>query len=78
LDSFKDLTADLSGEELQNALNTLAHTDWTNQSSVESTIAALRELGANIDDKLIESIYKAANTVKQFNIEVLEAKLKSL
>jgi hypothetical protein len=50
LGSFKELTAGLSGEELQNALNTLVNTDWTVQSSVDSTIAALQDLGVNIDE----------------------------
>ena len=68
----------LTDQNLENAIELLTTTDWTNQDSIDSTISALRELGVNIDEELAKKIYMTSQAIKKFNIEAVEKQLSNL
>lgn len=68
----------LTDQNLENAIELLATTDWTKQDSIDSTILALRELGVNIDEELAKKIYMTSQAIKKFNIETVEKRLSNL
>jgi hypothetical protein len=56
----------------------MANTDWTSASSIDSTISALREMGAVISYDLTKEVYAATNAVKDLNFNDVQEKIKSL
>lgn len=75
------LTKALTGidsENMETAISYLATTDWTNANDIESTVKALKNLGAQIDESLTRDILKATNAIKTFDLDKFSTKLESL
>jgi transcriptional regulator with XRE-family HTH domain len=78
MSKFPRLLQGLSGEELANAVNMLASTNWNKQEDIDSTIAALERFGVIISEDFTREIYAAANTVMSLNLDKLESELDNL
>jgi hypothetical protein len=78
LSQLPQLLAGLSGQNLDAAISMLSATDWSTAAGIDSTIDALKSLGVNIDEQLVDKIYLASNAVKKLDFEKLENELSNL
>ena len=63
---------------MEQAMSYISSTNWYDENSVQSTLDALEELGAEIDNSLVASILKASNAVKTFNLEKFNQQLQNV
>ena len=76
----KLLTSVKSQDEdaLEEVTSILSSTDWSNADDIDSTISAIEELGIDLDNTLVSSLYNASAAVRAFNMDKIEEELDSL
>jgi predicted nucleotide-binding protein (sugar kinase/HSP70/actin superfamily) len=56
----------------------LSTADWKTSGGIDAAVAALRNLGAEIDETLIKDLYALSKAVKKVNIDSIRTRLESL
>jgi TP901 family phage tail tape measure protein len=65
-------------DALEEVTSILSSTDWSNADDIDSTISAIEELGIELDNTLVSSLYNASAAVRAFNMDKIEEELDSL
>ena len=76
--TMPQLTQGLNSKEKEQAMNILTTASWETQEDIDATVQALRGLGAEIGDNLVDQLYETAKVVKEVNFEKVVEQLKSL
>lgn len=65
-------------DALEEVTSILSSTNWSNADDIDSTISAIEELGIELDNTLVSSLYNASAAVRAFNMDKIEEELDSL
>ena len=77
IEKFPQLVGNLTGEKLEQAYTIIAEADWKTTGGIDAAIAALKNLGSEIDTSLTQELYALSNALKKIDIASIRAKLGS-